>query len=139
MFKTTDIKNAKKTKDKKLQPKSLDEIKVHHSWERTMPYYSTVYEQVEEDKRYQSLTPQDQGQFLRVVHYSWKGGGMFVDHPGAVATKLSLLLQEWTRLRRIFIEVGLLIFSADGNYLIQPELREQFLQTVETNNNKRRV
>jgi uncharacterized protein YdaU (DUF1376 family) len=134
-----DIKNAKRKEEKRIQPKCPEEISVVHSWERTLPYFSVVVAQVDEDTRYQSLSRQDQGEFWRLVQLFWKTGGIVVDHSGAVANKLGLSIEEWQQLRQRLIDKDILMLSSDGFHLIQLELREQYLQTVENNNKMRRT
>jgi hypothetical protein len=139
MFRTCVIKNYKRANRNRIAEKTLDECSVLRPDERTLPYFEVVHEQILADSRYLSLNPQQQGQFLRlVVHVLAPENGIFVRHAGAISKRLGLEKAVWENLETILINAGLLVVVDGGDYLMQYELREQYLQSLETNNAKRR-
>jgi hypothetical protein len=139
MFKTSKIKNHNRMKIKRIEDISLAECAAARPDERTMPYFEIVPEQVMANKQYLSLSTDQQGAFLRfIVHVVAFDQGRVVKHAGAISQRLGMDVDCWHELENIFIEKGLLAVSADGNYLIQHEFREQYLQTLKANNAKQR-
>jgi hypothetical protein len=139
MFRTSEIKNSKRGKKNRILDISIEECSPYRPGERTMPYFEVVTEQVLADQRYLSLEPQQQGQFLwLVVHVLAPERGMFVRQAGAISKRLSLGKAAWEELEAQLIKAGLLVEVEDGDYLMQHEFREQYLQTLESNNAKRR-
>lgn len=140
MFNTCSIKNAKRTTEKKIPSISIDDCSIVRPDERTMPFFDVVPEQVLADLRYNSLSNEEQGQFWRlVIHVMAPDGGMSIRHSGVIAKRLKTTKSQWENIEHILIEKGLLIVTSDENYLLQHELREQYLQTLEINNAKRRT
>lgn len=138
MFRTCVIKNSKRTVKKRIADKPVDECSETRPDERTLPYFEIVSEQVLADKRYQSMQPIQQGHFWRlVVHVLAIDRGLTVRHPGAIAKRLGISKSEWEELEHLFLEKGILTVTEDDNYLLQHEFREQYLQTLESNNAKR--
>ena len=139
MFRTCNIKNYKRATRNRITGKTLEECSMLRPDERTLPYFEVVPEQILADHRYLSLNPQQQGQFLRlVVHALAPDNGIVVRHPGAISKKLGVEKLVWEELEALFLKLGLLVLVADGDYLMQYEFRERYLQTLESNNAKRR-
>lgn len=59
----------------------------------------------------------------------WENGSVY---------RLGILEKEWEALETVLLSNGLLNVSEDEIYLFQHEFREQYLQTLESNNAKRR-
>jgi len=139
MFKTSAIKNAKRISKNRLGDKTVAECAKFRPDERTMPYFDIVPEQVLADLSYKSLQPIHQGQFWRfIIHVAAIDRGLIVRHSGATASRLGIAITEWEELEAVLLDKGLLVVTENGNYLMQHEFREQYLQTLETNNAKRR-
>ena len=141
MFKICMIKNNKRTKDSgnRIEVKTWDELQMRKPDERTLPYFSVVTEQVLSDQRYKNLSTNDQGGFWRlVIHVLSQDMGVITLHAGAISQKLGITIGEWQALELALLKVEILKITDDGYYLIQPEFREQYLQTLESNNAKRR-
>ncbi len=138
MFNTAGIKNYKRTKSMRL-PSMADKLFEFHPGERTLPYFEMVPEQILADERYLSLSRQDQGDFLRFVIHLWPERCRLIRHSGVISEKLGMSLAEWEALEARLVAAGLLQISANQHFIIQPELREQYLQTLTANNNKRRA
>jgi hypothetical protein len=138
MFDTAGIKNYKRQKSMRL-PSMSDKLFESHPGERTLPFFDVVPEQVLSDAGYQSLSRQDQGDFWRLVLLLWPERCRFPRHPGIISEYLGMSSAEWEVLEARLIAAGLLMVSPNQHYILQPELREQYLQTLTANNNKRRV
>ena len=138
MFRTNEIKDSRRGKDKQEVPDESDLFNERPD-ERTLPYFSIVPEQVQDDERYSSLDSTERAYYwLLVIHALWKEGGRCTRHPGLIAKRLRIDVKEWELLERSLLDCKLLTLSPDGFHLVQPELRTQYLMTLETNNNKRR-
>ena len=136
MFCTNEIKDSKR----KIKRKSPSETELVEELpeERTMPYFSVVPEQVLSDERYLKLEQSQQALFwIFVVHVLWRDGGRCVRHAGIIAKRMGIKITGWEVLEKLLLDSNLLILSPDGFYLIQPELRSQYLMTLQTNNAKR--
>lgn len=59
-------------------------------------------------------------------------------HHGMIAQKLGMPENSWVELETVLLNIGLLALTPDGIYLFQHEFREQYLQTLDSNNAKRR-
>jgi hypothetical protein len=139
MFKIYVIKNTRRTKKNQNLPKEVADCSIKRPDERGLPYFSIVIEQVLSDERYLSLTEQEQGAFWRLmVHVFASDMGLVVRHEGMIAKRLGISVAEWRKQEALFLQKGLLIVTEDGIYLLQHELREQLLQTLEACNAKRR-
>jgi hypothetical protein len=139
MFRTCVIKNYKRVTKNRISDKSIEECSVQRPDERTLPYFEVVPEQVLADQRYLSLTSHQQGQFWRLlVHVLAPEKGMVVRHPSVIAKRIGMEMTSWEELERVLLRAGLLMEVEDGDYLLQHEFREQYLQTLESNNAKRR-
>jgi putative DNA primase/helicase len=134
----TDFNDYKRPPKQKRNPIGLEKLFQARPDERTLPYFEIVPEQVFSDQRYDKLSRHDQGDFLRFVILLWQERCRHIRHQGVIAQNLGMEQAEWENLEKRLVEVGLLLISSDGNYIIQQELREQYLQTLETNNNMRR-
>jgi len=133
MFRVCEIKNANRRGSgvKKQRDIPLDELQTRPPEERTVPYFSIVPEQVDKDERFNSLSPQDQGLFLLLCSKLWRRGGMVDNFPAGNAHAIGLTLDEWNTLQSRLTGAGFLLVSADTLSLLQPELREQYLQFLE--------
>jgi len=138
MFKTFEIKNYKRVEESKIQPIKGDKLVTFQPDERTLPYFEVVPEQFLADMRYNKLSRQDQGDFLRFALLLWTERCRHIRHAGVIAQNLGMEAEEWTGLENRLHNAGLIIITKDNNYIIQPELREQYLQTLKSNNNMRR-
>ena len=138
MFRTFEIKNYKRTEDRKIKHIKRDKLKIFRPDERTLPYFETVPEQFLADKRYINLSRQDKGDFLQFVLLLWSERCRHIRHAGVIAQSLGMDQSEWVELEKRLVDSGLIFITDDGNYIIQPELREQYLQTLDSNNNMRR-
>lgn len=129
MFNTAIIKNRKRGgKVKKIEARA-DVLEVT-SQGRVIPYFEIVPEQAKTDERYLKLSRADQGDFWRLMLLLWRDGGAHLDHP-RIAKDLNIPVVEWNSLKVRLMESGLLALSNDGFSIIQPELRAQYLQTVD--------
>jgi len=138
MFDTATIKNYKRLKSKRL-PTMADHLFEFRPDERTLPYFEVVPEQVLADSGYQSLSRQEQGDFWRLVLLLWSERCRFPRHPGVISEYLGMSPSGWEALEGRLVAAGLVSISPNQHYIIQPELREQYLQTLTANNNKRRA
>jgi len=139
MFQLTKIKNFKRRSDDKIVSIGIAELMKFTPEEHALPYFSIVPEQVFSDLRYNKLSRQDKGDFLRLIIILWKEECRHINHPGAIGQKLEMSEKECSRFIKRLVDVELIYLTADNNYIIQPELREQYLQTLQANNNKRRL
>jgi len=138
MFSTHIIKDSRRGINKHTPPTEA-ELFDERPDERTLPYFSIVPEQVMSDERYLNLNLTHQMQFwIFVIHVLWREGARCARHPGIIAMRIGIGVKEWESLEKKLLENQLLCPSPDGYYLIQPELRTQYLITLETNNKKRR-
>lgn len=139
MFRTCTIKNYKRVTKNRIKDISIEECANQRADERTLPYFEVVSEQVLSDHRYFSLNKEQQGHFWRLmIHIFAKEKGLIVRHSGVIAKKLDMDKLAWEELEQVLLKCGLLVETDDRNYLMQHEFREQYLQTLEANNAKRR-
>jgi len=139
MFSTAIIKNAKRSPARKIRPLDKEACALQRPDERTMPYFEVVPEQVLSDERYLSLPRELQGEFWRlIVHVFAQHQGLVVNHPGVIAELLGMNETTWQAIQKTLVSAGLLQVVRGGNYLLQHEFREQYLQTLAANNAKRR-
>ena len=134
MFRVGEIKNAHRrgpSAKKHRVDIPLDDLQMRHPEERSVPYFDLVPEQLDKDERLNSLSPQDQGLFLLFCTKMWRRGGMVDNFPAGLANTMRLTLEEWTTFESRARAAGLLVVSTDGLSLLQPELREQFIQFLE--------
>jgi len=131
MFDTAKIKNRKRGAKNKIRPRSLEEILEVNSFGRVLPYLEIVPEQISTDVRYTQLNRTEQGDFWRLIPLLWRGGGAHLDHP-CLAKDLGMPVEEWNAFKQKLIDSRLLAKSYDGYYIVQPELRVQYLQTLES-------
>lgn len=133
MFKVGEIKNSHRrgTSAKKYRSIPQEELQVRPPEERTAPYFSVVPEQLDKDDRFNSLGTEDKGLFLLWCVIAWRRGGMVDNFPPATAKVMGLTLEAWNSLQSRLTGSGLLVVSTDGLSLLQPELREQYLQFLE--------
>lgn len=137
MFRTHEIKDAKRGAKKRIPP-DRPELFDEHPDERTLPYFSVVPEQIAKDFRYLQLRPGDRGLFwVLVVHVLWRDGGRCVRHSAVIAKRMGIPEECWAELERQLLELKILELSPDGCFLVQPELRGQYLMTLASNNAKR--
>lgn len=137
MFCTHEIKNSRRGVNTRMPPTEA-ELLDERADERTLPYFSIVPEQVLSDERYRSLAISHKAHFwLFIVHVLWRDAGRCIRHSGVISQRMGINVAEWDELEILLLDGGLLILSADNFYLIQPELRTQYLMTLETNNRKR--
>lgn len=140
MFRIHEILDTKRSAKKKRNPPSVDELFEERSDERTMPYFSIVTEQVYADTRLYHLDALQQGLFwVFAIHALWRNYGRCIRHSGAIAQRMRVTVTVWEELESKLLESGLLQLTPDGIYLVQPELRAQYLMTLQTCNNKRRM
>lgn len=140
MFRIHEILDAKRSAKKKRFPPTGAELFEERSDERTMPFFSIVTEQVYADERLRHLDAYQQGLFwVFVIHALWRSSGRCIRHAGAIAKKMKVTIAVWEELESKLLESGILQLSQDGIYLVQPELRAQYLMTLQTCNNKRRM
>ncbi|MDA8427843.1 MAG: hypothetical protein M0T70_01160 [Geobacteraceae bacterium] len=136
MFRINEIKDSKRKI--KRRPPSETELVEELPEERTLPYFSVVPEQVLSDERYRKLGQSHQALFwIFVVHVLWRDLGRCARHAGIIAKRMGIKISEWDALEKQLLNLNLLILCPDGFYLIQPELRSQYLMTLQTNNGKR--
>ncbi len=133
MFKVGEIKNSHRrgTSAKKYRSIPQEELQVRPPEERTAPYFSVVPEQLDKDSRFNSLGPEDKGLFLLWCVIAWRRGGMVDNFPPGNAKAMGLSLEAWDSLQSRLTGANLLVASTDGLSLLQPELREQYLQFLE--------
>lgn len=137
MFNTSPIKNYKRSNQNKIASMS-DRLFVFEASERTLPYFCVVPEQILADQRYLELSRQDQGDFWRLILLLWPERCRLARHPGIISEYLGMSSAEWETFEARLVASGLLQISDNNHYIVQPELREQYLQTLTANNNKRR-
>jgi hypothetical protein len=130
MFRTYEIKNADRRgkNDKKISPINSTELFIRRADERTVPYYSIVPEQFKKDARIKQLSLSEDGAFMVLCREIWKEGALFNNFPAGNADRMRMELNEWEALQRRLLDLGLLIMDPKCIYLVQPELREQYLQ-----------
>jgi hypothetical protein len=131
MFRVIEIKNANRHRIEDKIP-SIPYPNLFKVWpfERApMPYCSWVGEQFEMNSGYQSLSPDEQGHFLRLCLEMSRPGmyGRAENSLRIFEKSLGLSKKRSEALKSRLIEEGLLIKSFDDYDLIQPELREQCL------------
>jgi hypothetical protein len=133
MFRVAEIKNAHRRgpNAKKHRDIPLEELQARHPEERTAPYFSVVPEQLDKDDRLNSLSTPDRGLFLLLCTKMWRRGGMVDNFPAGLANSMGLTLEVWNLFEKRVRDAGLLVVSTDKLSLLQPELREQFLQFLE--------
>lgn len=132
-FKVYEIKNAnRRGKDaKKIEPiTDRNALFQKRDEERTVPYFSIVIEQFLKDDRLKKLTRNEQGLFLLLCIDIWREGARFNNHPEGNADRMDIDLSEWLTLRDKLINTNLLMIDSKKIYLVQPELREQYLQYI---------
>ncbi|KAB0670081.1 hypothetical protein F6V30_07910 [Oryzomonas sagensis] len=117
---------------------SLEELCIKRPEERTLPYYSPVVEQLEADQAYQELSNQDQGNFMRLLPLLWRSNGLLPDFSKIITSYLRLTEDEWAAARSTLINVNLLEVSPDRCYLLNRGLRQQYLNTLDDCNGRRR-
>lgn len=141
MFRVHDVKNAKQSKDDRPAPFEEERLTDFQDIaERRMPYFSIVPEQAETDAAIQSLTPEDEGQFLRLcIYVLWPDRGATVDHAQSISRRMRISAEQWVLLRQRLLDVGLLVVVADGEKLMQRDLRYQYLDTLRGADNKSRT
>lgn len=132
MFNIAEITNANRhRKEEKMRSIPLEELfEDSLDEDKPMPYFSVVPEQAKRHEGYQALSPNEQGQFLRLcVEIAGPGKhGRCPNMEPLIAKWLNLSVDEWRELKAVFLKKGLLIVSPDELYLVQPGLREQCLQ-----------
>jgi hypothetical protein len=133
MFRVGEIKNSHRrgSSAKKYRDIPLEELQARPPEERSVPYFSIVPEQLDKDTRFNSLAPEDKGLFLLWCVIAWRRGGMVDNFPPGNAKAMGLTLEAWTSLQNRLTGASLLVVSTDGLNLLQPELREQYLQFLE--------
>jgi hypothetical protein len=140
MFRIHEVKNTKQAEDDKPAPIEEDRLTSFQDIaERRMPYLSIVPEQAEADATIQGLSPEVEGQFFRLCFYVlWPACGAVTDHDLSIARRLRLTVQQWQKLRQLLLDAGLLEVVADGEKLMNRDLRYQYLDTLRAADNKRR-
>lgn len=138
MFDTAKIKNKKRVRSKQIQPKSDIEILTVKNVRRVMPYFEIIPEQLFADECYQQLSRLEQGDFLRLMTFLWRDGGAHLDHPH-LAKDMKMQICEWEQYKMRLLDLGLLVRSIDGDYIIQKGLRQQYLQTLDACEAKNRT
>ena len=136
MFRVSEIKNVhRRGETKHLRKPKLPPSALFKRWpceHKPMPYFSIVPEQIERDERYRGMAANTQGQFLRLCLWLQGAGkrGMCAYFLPEIITGLQIEAGEAKGLLYDFIQAGLVVKSPDGNYITQPELREQCLHYV---------
>lgn len=135
MFKVYEIKNKNRRglHAKKYESIAEDQLVARRPDERTVAYYSVVPEQFRKHHGYRLLTWQHKGLFRILCDELWCDGGKLVNLDFLTAQRLEISEDEWVSAKRQFIQNELLIEINSGNELLQPELREQYLQFIATN------
>jgi hypothetical protein len=109
----------------------LEELQARYPGEWTLPYFGIVPEQFGKDVRFNSLNTIDKGLFVLWCLGAWRRGGMVDNFPAGNANAIGLTLEAWNDLQSRLTGAGLLVVSTDTLSLLQPELREQYLQCLE--------
>lgn len=131
MFRIYEILNHKRSPKLKRFPPTKSDLYDDWPEERSMPYFSIVLEQVLNDERYMQLSPIHQGQFWRaIIHVLWRDNGRCIRHAGVISKRLNITIDEWEWLETHLLQSGLLEISPDGNFLVHPDLRAQFIMTL---------
>ncbi|WP_224983569.1 hypothetical protein [Geomonas agri] len=133
MFRVGEIKNTHRRGPtaKKHRNIPTEELQTRPPEERTAPYFSIVPEQLDKDSRFNSLSPEDKGLFLVWCVNAWRRGGMVDNFSPGNAKTMGLTLAAYDALQDRLTRAGVLLISDDGFSLLQPELREQYLQYLE--------
>jgi hypothetical protein len=106
--------------------------------ERTLPYFSIAIEQWDADDGFNSLNGTDQGDFLRLLRLLWRANVLLPDFGKKIAHELGLTEDAWEKKRATFMSCGLLKISPDGCHLVMPGLRQQYLNTLQDTNSRRK-
>ena len=112
---------------------------MRHTDERTLPYFSISVEQLEADEGYMGMVGTDKGIFLRLLPIIWRANGLLPDYAKLIIKQLGITDDEWQRKRDLFLGRGLLVVSPDGVFLLNEGLRQQYLNTLEKTNSRRRI
>lgn len=138
MFDTLTIKGAHRRGDgKKVRISRHKIMDFSCPVDRRMPYFSIVPQNAAQDPTFQTLTPAEQGQFFRLVVYVLAPGcGGADDFPVGIARTLRISVSEWETLRQRYIDTGLLTLDVENGKLVQLGLREQYLDTLQSSENR---
>lgn len=132
MFKVFEIKNKnRRGNHKKIEPIPLEILPITRPDERTVPYYTVVPEQARKYEPYQLLDWQLRGLFRLAADALWSSGGKLPNLDHTVALRIGVPTDVWSNGKQELIKAGLLVLVSNGEEIMQPELREQYIQFLD--------
>ena len=139
MFNTWTVKDSKRSIEQKRKMLPANTIFNFRHDETALPYFEIMPGSLLSDNRYQNLSPQDQGAFLRLTLFMWLEKCRIGRFGELIAANLGMKPEEWNGLEERLLNAKLLVLSTDGLYLVQTELRNQYLLNRQANLNKIRL
>lgn len=132
MFRVYEIKNKNRRgkQAKRIEAIPPERLLDPLAAERTVPYYALVPEQFRKHREYQELKWEHKGLFRILCDELWRNGGKIPNIDLLTPQRIGVPNDEWVSAKGLFIKIGLLAIVNNEAELMQPELREQYVQFI---------